>query len=116
MNVSGASTGFFGVPTRTTQASQPSSSTAPSQFPLLSNAQVLSSVQTTFPNGKGLAISRVSIGAGDLGASQTVATDEDKREDAQMLSALKQMAQYFGYSPSAAQIRLQGTAAIDLSA
>jgi hypothetical protein len=130
MNVSGASAGYFVAQARTMQASQQSVSAATEPFPaegtssgaspsgagLLSNMHILSSVQTTLPNGKVLGIARFDLSGGGLGTSQSAPTDADKRDDAQMLSALKQMANYLNYNPTAADIKLEGTAAIDLSA
>jgi hypothetical protein len=63
-----------------------------------------------------LGISRVAIGPNALAASQAAPTDADRTADNQMLAELKQLAGYFNYNPTAAEIQLSGTAAIDLKA
>jgi hypothetical protein len=131
MNVSGASTGVFAAQTRNGQVPQRPAGASTSQSyspeasqsagsmagsPLLSHVHVLSSVHTTLPNGDVLAVFRFDLGSGGLDTSQPAPTAEDKSEDAQMLSALKQMASYLNDYPTAAEIRLGGTAAVDLTA
>lgn len=90
----------------------------------LSGINVLSNVETTLPNGNMLSVFRFDLGARGVGpspvgsgagASSAAPTDADRRDDQEMLRALKQLAGYFDYKPSAADIKLEGTAAADRS-
>lgn len=133
MNVNGTPKNQF--PTQATQGSQQSTTSASGQqFSVDGNnsastwvsgplstggqAKVVSSVQTTLPDGKVLGISRIAFSASALNAaaSQSTPTDADQKSDSQMLSELKQLAGYFNFDPTAAEIQLGGTAAIDLKA
>src|ERR1700743_3121301 len=133
MNVNGASTNYFTLPTKTTQGSQQPATVATGQpssadgnssastsgsGPLGSGDTVLSSVQTTLPDGRILSVERTALSgaASNTAAAQSIPTDADKKSDNQMLTVLKELAGYFNYDPSAAEIQLGGTAAIDLKA
>lgn len=135
MSVNGASANSFPFPAQTAQGSQQPTTAASGQpfsvdgddsastwvsGPLSTGgkAEVLSSVQTTLPDGKVLGIERIAFSASALNAaaSQSTPTDADKKIDSQMLSELKQLAGYFNFNPTAAEIQLGGTAAIDLKA
>jgi hypothetical protein len=86
----------------------------------LTGMRILSSVQTVLPNGETLGVFRFDLDKDGLGTSglddsSAVPSEEDKKEDAAMLQSLRQMASYFQFDPSAADITLGGTAAIDLA-
>lgn len=89
---------------------------SPSQGRLLSHVNVLSRIETTLLDGRSLSIFRFDLGQGGPSLPNATPSDADKRDDLQMMDTFKQLTGYFSYKPSPQEIRLEGTAAIDLSA
>jgi hypothetical protein len=125
VSVSGVTSSYSLASARPTSASpQRSSATIDPQQnnvasktdgPLLGHVHVLSSIQTTLPNGKSLSVFRFDLGGNGLAASTVVPSEADRLEDQQMMSAFNQLTAYFNYQPQSGDIKLEGTAAIDLS-
>jgi hypothetical protein len=86
-----------------------------SDIPLLSQADVTSRIQTTLPSGKTLSVFRFDARDNNLSTARATPSDADRREDNQMMSAFNQLTGYFNYQPRPEDIKLEGTAAIDLS-
>jgi hypothetical protein len=136
MIINGVPPAYLSAQTRSTPRSEQAGS-APADPPAtapgagqvgaapLSGLNILSRVQTTLPDGRTLAVFRFDLGTGGLGdaadgsgaaVSPANPTPEDRRDDNEMLQALMQIAGNFAYKPGAADIELEGTAAIDLKA
>jgi hypothetical protein len=90
------------------------SSGQPERAKPLTGMHVQSRVQTVLPNGAVLSVFRFDLGKGDSGNQASLPTAFERQNDQTMLRALKELAAYFGYSPTAADIKLEGTAAVDL--
>jgi len=106
------------VPAQNTGYTTPSGAPVSGASPL-GGFHILSRIQTTLPNGLTLAMVRFDHGTGGLDASSADAsppnpTPEDQRQDEAMLKAFMQMAHSFNDNPSASDIQLEGTAAVDL--
>lgn len=111
----GRQTSELRSPSTGTTGSLPTAGASRSEVPLLGQVNVTSRIQTTLPNGKTLSVSRVDFGGNDLAASSGVLSNADRQEDNQMMSAFNQLTGYFNYRPRPEDIKLEGTAAIDLS-